>query len=430
MSNISEKTLIDLEFFTILQSVSALCISELGKNSALQIRPFNSEQKLIPELNLVNEYLSSFQNDNRLPNHYFDDIQREIHLLNIENSYLEPGSFLKVLNNSNTVFELLKFLKKFKDIYPTLFNFSEEIEYEKLIVSNINEIITPFAEVNENATPLLKQIRTEINSIRSKIGSSFTKALSQYSSAGYLDEIRESVIDNQRVLAVQAMHRRKVNGSLLGSSKTGSIVYIAPEATLQYSRELQNLSYEEHQEIVRILKDLTNVIRQFVPNLIEYLNFLVKLDVIGAKAKYSKNINGCLPKITSEKKVYLRDAYHPILFLKNKEKNLKTVPQTLELNPKQQIIVISGPNAGGKSITLKTIGLLQVMLQAGILIPVHERSSTYFFNKIMTDIGDNQSIENQLSTYSYRLKNMRSFLRRCNENTLFLIDEFGTGSDP
>jgi len=430
MSNISEKTLIDLEFFTILQSVSALCISELGKNSALQIRPFNSEQKLIPELNLVNEYLSSFHNDNRLPNHYFDDIQREIHLLNIENSYLEPGSFLKVLNNSNTVFELLKFLKKFKDIYPTLFNFSEEIEYEKLIVSNINEIITPFAEVNENATPLLKQIRTEINSIRSKIGSSFTKALSQYSSAGYLDEIRESVIDNQRVLAVQAMHRRKVNGSLLGSSKTGSIVYIAPEATLQYSRELQNLSYEEHQEIVRILKDLTNVIRQFVPNLIEYLNFLVKLDVIGAKAKYSKNINGCLPKITSEKKVYLRDAYHPILFLKNKEKNLKTVPQTLELNPKQQIIVISGPNAGGKSITLKTIGLLQVMLQAGILIPVHERSSTYFFNKIMTDIGDNQSIENQLSTYSYRLKNMRSFLRRCNENTLFLIDEFGTGSDP
>ncbi|REE79837.1 DNA mismatch repair protein MutS2 [Lutibacter oceani] len=430
MSNISEKTLIDLEFFTILQSVSHLCISELGKNSALQIRPFNSKNKLIPELNLVNEYLSSFQNDNRLPNHYFDEIQKEIHLLNIENSYLEPASFLKILNNSNTVFELLKFLKKFKDIYPTLFNFSEEIEYQKLIVSNINEIITPFAEVNENASPLLKQIRSEINSVRAKIGSSFTKALSQYSSSGYLDEIRESVIDNQRVLAVQAMHRRKVKGSLLGSSKTGSIVYIAPEATLQFSRELQNLSYEEHQEIVRILKELTNVIRQFVPNLIEYQNFLIKLDVIGAKAKYSRNINGRLPKITSEKKVYLRDAFHPILLLKNKEKNLKTIPQTLELNNKQQIIVISGPNAGGKSITLKTIGLLQIMLQAGILIPVHERSSTYFFDKILTDIGDNQSIENQLSTYSYRLKNMRSFLRRCNESTLFLIDEFGTGSDP
>ncbi|MEX1384466.1 DNA mismatch repair protein MutS [Lutibacter sp.] len=430
MSNISEKTLIDLEFFTILQSVSENCISELGKNSALKIRPFNTKEVLISELNLVNEYLSSYQNDNRLPNHYFDDIQKEIHLLNIENSYLEPASFLKISNNVTTIFELLKFLKKFKVIYPALHVFSEEIDYQKLIIENINTVITPFAEVNENASALLKQIRTEINSIRSKIGSSFTKALSQYSSAGYLDEIRESVVDNQRVLAVQAMYRRKVKGSLLGNSKTGSIVYIAPEATLQFSRELQNLAYEEHQEIVRILKELTNKIRVFVPDLIAYQNFLTKLDVIGAKAKYAKKIEACLPKITAEKKVFLRDAYHPILLLKNNEKKLKTIPQTLELNNKQQIIVISGPNAGGKSITLKTIGLLQVMLQSGILIPVHERSSTYFFDKILTDIGDNQSIENQLSTYSYRLKNMRSFLRRCNGSTLFLIDEFGTGSDP
>jgi len=430
MSNISEKTLIDLEFFTILTSVSENCISELGKNSALKIRPFNTKETLITELNLVNEYLSSYENDNRLPNHYFDDIQKEIHLLNIENSYLEPASFLKISNNVTTIFELLKFLKKLKTIYPSLYNFSEEIDYQKLITENINSIITSFAEVNENASVLLKQIRTEINAVRSKIGSSFTKALSQYSSSGYLDEIRESVVDNQRVLAVQAMYRRKVKGSLLGSSKTGSIVYIAPEATLQFSRELQNLAYEEHQEIVRILKELTNKIRVFVPDLIAYQDFLIKLDVIGAKAKYAKKIEACLPKITAEKKVFLRDAYHPILLLKNNEKHLKTIPQTLELNNKQQIIVISGPNAGGKSITLKTIGLLQVMLQSGILIPVHERSSTYFFDKVLTDIGDNQSIENQLSTYSYRLKNMRSFLRRCNENTLFLIDEFGTGSDP
>ena len=430
MSNISEKTLRDLEFFTILQSVGENCISELGKNSVLKIRPFNTKVALITELNLVNEYLSSYQNDNRLPNHYFDDIQKEIHLLNIENSYLEPASFLKISNNVNTIFELLKFLKNFKVIYPALHVFSEEIDYQKLINDNINSVITSFAEVNENASVLLKQIRTEINSVRSKIGSSFTKALSQYSSAGYLDEIRESIVDNQRVLAVQAMYRKKVKGSLLGSSKTGSIVYIAPEATLQFSRELQNLAYEEHQEIVRILKELSNKIRVFVPDLIAYQNFLIKLDVIGAKAKYAKKIEACLPKITAEKKVYLRDAYHPILLLKNNEKKLKTIPQTLELNNKQQIIVISGPNAGGKSITLKTIGLLQVMLQSGILIPVHERSSTYFFEKILTDIGDNQSIENQLSTYSYRLKNMRSFLRRCNGSTLFLIDEFGTGSDP
>jgi DNA mismatch repair protein MutS2 len=430
MSNISEKTLLDLEFNTILQSVGECCISELGKNATLQIKPFKTQDKVQIELYQVNEYLSSLENDNRIPNHYFDDIQKEIHLLNIENSYLEPASFLKILNTSNTIFELLKFLEKFKDIYPTLFNISSAIEYQKIISVKINDIITPFAEVDENASLVLKKIQREINAVRSKIGSSFTKALSRYNSAGYLDEIRESVIDNQRVLAVQAMHRRKVKGSLLGSSKTGSIVYIAPEATLQFSRELQNLTYEEHQEIVRILKDLTISISAYIPNLIEYQEYLIKLDVIGAKAKYAHKIHGCLPKITSEKRIYLRDAYHPILLLTNNKQKIKTIPQTLELHTKQQIIVISGPNAGGKSITLKTIGLLQLMLQSGLLIPVHERSSTYFFNKILTDIGDNQSIENQLSTYSYRLKNMRNFLRRCNEDTLFLIDEFGTGSDP
>ncbi len=430
MSNISEKTLIDLEFFTILKSVSELCISDLGKQATLEIKPFDKKEKLLPELFQVNEYLGSFINDNRIPSHYFDDIQKEIHLLNIENSYLEPASFLKILNNTSTIFELLKFFKKLKAIYPVLYTASEEIEYQKIITENINEKITSFGEVSENASALLKQIRNEINTVRGKIGSSFTKDLSRYNSAGYLDDIRESVIDNQRVLAVLAMHRRKVKGSLLGSSKTGSIVYIAPEATLQFSRELQNLAYEEHQEIVRILKELTNSLREFTPDLIEYQKYLTKLDVIASKARYAKNINACLPKITTEKKIYLRDAFHPILLLKNKEQKLKTIPQTLELNEKQQIIVISGPNAGGKSITLKTIGLLQVMLQSGFLIPVHERSETYFFNKVLTDIGDNQSIENQLSTYSYRLKNMRNFLRSCNNSTLFLIDEFGTGSDP
>ena len=430
MSNISEKTLNDLEFNTILQSVQELCISELGKEASKKIKPIKNREKLQQELFQVNEYLSSFINDNRIPNHYFDDTLKEIHLLKIENSYLEPAAFLKIANNASTILELQKFFKKFKEYYPVLFLKSEEIEYEKFIVENIQKYISPFAEVTDNATPTLKQFRSEINAVRGKISASFTKALAHYNSFGYLDEIRESVVDNQRVLAVQAMHRRKVRGSLLGSSKTGSIVYIAPEATLQYSRELQNLLFDEHEEVVRILKELTNSLRIFALNLIEYQKYLTKLDVIGAKAKYAKKINACLPKITTNKKIFLRDAFHPILLLKNQQKKLETISQTLELNEKQQIIVISGPNAGGKSITLKTIGLLQVMLQSGLLLPVHERSETTIFDKILTDIGDNQSIENQLSTYSYRLKNMRNFLRRCNENTLFLIDEFGTGSDP
>jgi DNA mismatch repair protein MutS2 len=430
MSQISEKTLKDLEFNTVLKTVTESCISDLGKKATLEIKPFSNLEELKSELARVNEYLSSFENDNRIPNHYFDDLQREIHLLGVENSYLEAASFLKVLNNANTVFELLRFLRKFKDLYPALYASSDTIVYKQEIATEIQKIITPFSEVDENASPFLKQLRKDIHLVRSKIGSSFNKALSRYLSSGYLDEIKESVIDNQRVLAVQSMHRRKVKGRLLGSSKTGSIVYIEPEATLLLSRELQNLKYDEGQEIIRILKELSNTIRLYIPELVQYQEYLINLDVTRAKAKYARDLNACLPKIVSEKKVFLRDAYHPILLSSNREQKIKTIPQTLTLNNKQQIIVISGPNAGGKSITLKTIGLLQVMVQSGLLIPVHERSETCIFQKILTDIGDNQSIENQLSTYSYRLKNMRSFLRKCNDNTLFLIDEFGTGSDP
>ena len=190
-------------------------------------------------------------------------------------------------------------------------------------------------------------------------------------------------LTNKRVLAVKAMHRRKVIGAIMGSSKTGSIVYIEPETTLQYSRELNNLEFEEQEEIIRILKDVTNFIRPFLPLLIKYQSFLVELDVIAAKAKYAKSMNAILPEITEERSMLLRDAYHPLLYLSNLEKKEKTYPQTIELKQDSRIIVISGPNAGGKSITLKTVGLLQVMAQSGFLIPVHERSKIFLFDKIL-----------------------------------------------
>ena len=430
MSHIVDKTLADLEFDTVLNTVSEFCISDLGKLKALNIKPFKTRDLAQKSLNEVHEYVSTFENDNRIPSHYFEAINRELQLLGIENSYLEPSSFLKILTICHAISALKKYFKKFKDYYPTLFEVAAALEEHKTITSRIESTITSYGEVEENASLLLTEIRREINKVRGKIGTSFNRVLAQYNSAGYLDDIKESIIDNQRVLAVLAMHRKKVKGSLLGSSKTGSIVYIAPQATLQFARELQNLRYDEHQEIVRILKELTDTIRIYKDDLKIYQEYLVDLDMIGAKAKYAHKIEGKLPKINEEKVVNLKEAYHPILLWNNRAKNIETVPQSVQLHEQQQIIVISGPNAGGKSITLKTIGLLQVMVQSGLLIPVHERSSTYFFDKILTDIGDNQSIENQLSTYSYRLKNMRNFLRRCNSETLFLIDEFGTGSDP
>ncbi|WP_435262420.1 endonuclease MutS2 [Tenacibaculum sp. nBUS_03] len=427
---ITDKTLQDLEFNSVLEQVSEFCISDLGKENVLKTRPFTQEKKLFFELNLVNEYVSSFENENRIPNHSFENITEHIKRLAIENSFLETEVFLKIATTTETVNELKKFFKKFTDYYPKLTQLSDTIEYTTFVSDAITKIITSYGEVADNASPALKQIRKDINNVRSKISESFSRALSKNISSGYLDDIKETIVDNQRVLAVLAMYRRKVKGSLLGASKSGSIVYIAPQATLAYSRELQNLIYEEKQEVVKILRALAEEIRPYTPLLEQYISFLTHIDVIGAKAKYATEINALLPKIVKTKKVFFKNAFHPILWRKNKDKKVETIPQTIELNEKQQIIVISGPNAGGKSITLKTIGLLQLMLQSGLLIPVHERSETCIFSTILTDIGDNQSIENQLSTYSYRLKNMRYFLRKCNENTLFLIDEFGTGSDP
>lgn len=430
MISITDKTLQDLEFKTILETISDLCNTETGKQKALEIIPFKTEETLMDSLLQTSEYVASFTNNNVIPNHYFDAIHHEIKYLAIEDSFLELSGFRKISALSDTSNTLIQFFRKFDDYYPKLNLRASEVELTKFIIQKIDEVVDKYGEIKDNASPDLVEIRRNINLVRGKINQSFGAALSSYNSMGYLDDIRETIVDNRRVLAVLAMYRRKVKGTILGSSKTGSITYIEPEATLRYSRELSNLEYEEREEITRILKQLTNAIRPYIQLLKDYQDFLSDIDVVAAKAKYAYKINGLLPKITTEKKLYFREAFHPILYLNNKQKNAPTYPQTIELTQENRIIVISGPNAGGKSITLKTIGLLQLMLQSGILIPVHERSETFLFDRILTDIGDNQSIENHLSTYSYRLKNMNYFLKKCNAKTLFLIDEFGTGSDP
>ena len=430
MNSCNDKTLKDLEFHTILQTISERCNTEIGKQKALEILPFREKDHLMKVLLQTSEYLSSFTNNNSIPNHGFDNISNELKFLAIEDSYLEVSCFGKIAKLSETTNTLLLFFKKFFDYYPELSKKSSEVEHTKYIIQKIDEVVDKYGEIKNNASPDLINIRRDMNLVRGKVNQSFGQAMTQYNALGYLDEIKESFVQNRRVLAVLAMYRRKVKGSIMGSSKTGSIAYIEPEATLHYSRELSNLEYEEREEITRILKRLSNDIRPFLSLLRQYQEFLSDIDVIAAKAKYANKINAVLPTITTEKQLCFRDAFHPILFLSNLEKNEKTFPQTIELNPESRIIVISGPNAGGKTISLKTVGLLQLMLQSGILIPVHERSKTFLFDRILTDIGDNQSIENHLSTYSYRLKNMNYFLKKCNSRTLFLIDEFGTGSDP
>lgn len=430
MISITEKTLQDLQFPTVLETISDICNTDLGKQKALEITPFKDKETLMEALLQTSEYVSSFQNNNALPNHGFEAINHEIKFLAIEDSFLEVGSFRKIANLSTTVNFLLNFLRKFDDYYPHINKRAAAVPLTKEIVTLIDVVVDKYGEIKDNASPDLVEIRRNMNLVRGKVNQSFGVALSQYSGLGYLDDIKESFVQNRRVLAVLAMYRRKVKGTILGSSKTGSIAYIEPEATLRYSRELGVLEYEEKEEITRILKQLSNNIRPFLEVLKAYQDFLSDVDVIAAKAKYADRINAILPNIIEERRLYFRDAYHPILYLNNKQKQAITHPQTIELEQENRIIVISGPNAGGKTISLKTVGLLQLMLQSGMLIPVHERSETFLFDRILTDIGDNQSIENHLSTYSYRLKNMNYFLKKCNHKTLFLIDEFGTGSDP
>lgn len=430
MISVTDKTLQDLQFPTVLEAVAEKCVTDIGKEKALTLRPFQDREALMDALEQTSEYLSSFQNNNAIPNHGFENIAQELKFLAIEGSFLEVNGFRKIRALSETSNTLIQFLKKFDIYYPKLYQRASSVALTKEIILAIDAVLDKFGEVKDAASPDLIDIRRRMNTVRGKVNQSFGQALTHYNSLGYLDEIRESFVQNRRVLAVMAMYRRKVKGSLVGTSKTGSIVFIEPEATFQYARELSNLEFEEQEEIVRILKALTQHIRHYLDLITDYQAFLSDVDLVAAKARYAYKMNALLPKITTEKRLYLRDAYHPILLLSNQQKKEVTHPQTFELHQERRIIVISGPNAGGKTISLKTVGLLQLMLQSGLLVPVHERSETFLFDRILTDIGDNQSIENHLSTYSYRLKNMNYFLKKCNPKTLFLIDEFGTGSDP
>ena len=430
MIKISQKTLDDLEFDAVVAQIAAFSITQLGKAKVQQLKPYKNQKDAVYMLDLTHELISSFENENRIPNHGFDAITEELKLLRIENNFLEVEQFRKIASLSITTNVLLKFFKKFHEYYPLLFERSEQLEKTSLISDQINSIIDKYGEIRNDASETLYGLRKSIQSVRTKINTSFNAALSHYNSADYLDEIRETVMENRRVLAVKAMYRRKVKGSILGASKTGSIVYIEPDATHGYQRDLNNLEFEETEEVKRILLELTNFVRGFKPLLEQYQDYLTLMDVLYSKAKYGKSINAIRPQISEIQELFLRDAYHPLLLVANKEEKKKTFPQTIQMATDSRIIVISGPNAGGKSITLKTVGLLQVMMQSGLLIPVHERSKMCFFETILSDIGDNQSIENHLSTYSYRLKQMNYFLKKCTKQTLFLIDEFGTGSDP
>ena len=430
MKTIQPQTISDLEFDLVLDQVSQRALTQGGKAECLAIKPMIRAADIERSLKEVEEFMASIGSDQSFPGHHFDALTEVLHQLSIENSVLELNGFKKIKQVCLTTDTIKRFLKKFDQFYVVLNQYANHVPYDDQPVRHIDSILDRFGQVKDNASEELLHLRKSILKVKSSINKSFSQALSRCAQADYLDEIRESVVDNKRVLAVKAMYRKKVKGVVMGQSKTGSIVYIEPQQTLEYAQELSALMYQEIEEVKRLLKWLTDALRPYISEITQYESFLIQVDLWYAKAHYAKAMNAVRPKITSERELRLIKAYHPLLFLDHQKQKKITHPQSITLNHNNRIIVISGPNAGGKSITLKTVGLLQLMTQSGLLIPVDPTSELCLFKRILTDIGDHQSIENHLSTYSYRLKQMNYFLKKCQKDSLFLIDEFGTGSDP
>ena len=419
----------ELEFPKLLEEITPYVYSPRVAEKISNIKPLPQKEAEFL-LKKTSEYLSSYESENFIPFDEYEDIEEPLKLMLIENFRLEASAFLRIRKITEQIGKLQSFFPKFSENFPNLEEEIKNLEFRKEIIDKISAVFNRFGEVKNEASPLLKEIRESISIAKKNIQENFNKSLNHYAQQDFLDEIRESTIEDQRVLAVKSGFKKRVSGRVLGVSKTGSITYIQPDSVVRHYHQLRESEEEQKKEVDRILRMLTSEIAEFHPQLSDYQEYLYNLDITRAKAKFAEKINGVLPKINTHKTLKLIDAYHPLLWLRNTQENKAIFPQTLQLSEQNRIICISGPNAGGKSITLKTLGLLQLMIQSGILVPVHPRSEMFFFDKLMTDIGDNQSIENHLSTYSSRLKKMSRIVREADENTLLLIDEFGTGSDP
>ncbi len=388
------------------------------------------QEKAEVALKKTSEFLTSFESSNAIPFNEYEDIEADLKLMMIENFRLENKAFIRIKSISEQVGRLQKFFPTLAETFPTLNNEVQQLIFRKEIIDKVDKVFNRFGEVKSEASEVLKTLRMEIGQARKSIDEHFNRTLSTYAQQDFLDDIRESIIEDQRVLAVKSTFKKRVAGRVLGISKTGSITYIQPESVIKPYFKLRESQEEEKKEIDRILRKLTAELSEFQPELSAYQQYIFDLDLTRAKAKFAEKIHGVLPKINKHPTLRLINAFHPLLWIRNNEENKPIYPQSLTLTEHSRIICISGPNAGGKSITLKTVGLLQLMIQSGILVPVHPKSEMFFFDNIMTDIGDNQSIENHLSTYSSRLKKMSGMIRRASAQSLLLIDEFGTGSDP
>lgn len=430
MNHFDQQSIQDLEFDFLRHLLHDYCVQPTAMLRMAELVPLKDHDQLMIELNRLNEFVKIRREAIPFPAMDFEELENEIKFLQIKDSVLNEESFSRLHRASSLSNEILKCFEGFELAFPELQKLLDDVESTNEITQAVEKVFNAKWIVRDDASPELMAIRSAIASVRRQIAKNFAKVLKEFQGKGYLGDTGEAFLNERRVLAIYSTHKRKIPGVVAGSSKTGSLTYIEPEINIQLNFEVESLMDDERQEIRRILLQLTNSIRHRLPLIKEYQRLLTEFDFIQAKAKLAMELDATLPEICEETQIDLIKAYHPVLFLNNRKLKRPTFPQSLRMDKFSRMLVISGPNAGGKSITMKTIGLLQVMLQSGLLVPVAEKSKMSFFHSVLTDIGDNQSIENQLSTYSYRLKRMKYFLDVANRKTLVLLDEFGTGSDP
>ena len=420
-----------LEFDKIKQLLVAHCKTEFAKNKADTLQIHTKKEFIDRWLQQTHEYKLLLQNLSDLPGDHVFDINKEIKLLTIQGAVLSGDQLLRLKKLTENMKQIFRwFDKEIKIAYPALALVISETYFEKLIIELIDGVLDESGNVKDNASEKLASVRMSLYKKRNELRRIFTRIVGRLNKLGYLADIEESFINGRRVLAVFAEQKRMVKGILHGESDSRRTAFIEPEETTELNNEMFSLEIEERREVYKILQTLSSKLSVYAPLLRTYHDVLGEFDFIRAKAKLAIDIDGNFPTVVDKALLNLKRAYHPLLYLYNKSSGKLTVPVSAALNDTHRILVISGPNAGGKTATLKAIGLLQMMIQSGLLVSCSPDSEFGIFKQLMIHIGDTQSLEFELSTYSSHLKNMKYFIENANGKTLFFIDELGSGSDP
>ena len=425
-------------FDQIRQLLKEKCLSTLGEERVTDMAFSDRFSEVEEHLNQVAEFVRILQEEDNFPAHYFFDVRSSLKRIRVEGMYLDEQELFDLRRSLETIRDIVRFLQKNENEeeeavspYPCLKRLAGDIAVFPQLIKKINDILSPYGKIKDNASAELARIRRELANTMGSISRSLNNILRNAQSEGVVDkDVTPTMRDGRLVIPVIPALKRKIKGIVHDESASGKTVFIEPAEVVEANNRIRELEGDERREIIRILMEFSNQLRPSIPDVLLSYEFLAEIDFIRAKALFSEQIAGLKPALENKQTIDWTMAVHPLLQLSLAKHGKKVVPLDIELNEKQRILIISGPNAGGKSVCLKTVGLLQYMLQCGLLIPMHERSHAGIFSNIFIDIGDEQSIEDDLSTYSSHLTNMKIMMKNCNERSLILIDEFGGGTEP